>query len=280
MRYKVTRKDCQRVIGELIRIFKEVELSNEIDFLVYGTYFGKWRNGLSDLDGVLSFSKSFIDPQLRFKILAFQMKMRELYENIEFLKTGHFFADVFVLDKELVEDGRFMIYDKGFIDRIVNGQTKQAVLFGEDFVRKLNPVSLRHQDEFELAAGVQKLRNYLLFEIPKPVNIIDLNCAIGVTKFFKILPRTVAIILGESLISTIEEMTKLRNYLEEIDYSYLERFFEASFDPDFIVEHIRSWHEIGNEAFLDYLVCFEKVLQAVIKNESMLSLGGNRGINE
>lgn len=281
MDYKVTRNDCSLVIEELIRIFKTAGLENEISLLVYGSYFEVWNNGMSDLDAMIYFSQIPLGPPMRSKIQTLQSEIGRLYKKFKFLKNGHFFADVFVLDSLHGSDGRFMIFDQGFIDRILIGraqgikihtetQTKHSVLFGRDFVEDLNPVSLRHQDEFELAIGLCKLRNYLFFEIPRQE--VDLNYAKDIImKFFKILPRTVAIIIREPLINTPEVLKSLRDYFEDIDFAPLVNLWHKMKSRKLQEEYIRSWHKYGNSNFLKCLECYEKVLKKLVQHESMRS---------
>jgi len=282
MDYKITRKDCTLIIEELIKIFKKAGLDNEVSMLVYGTYYTVWRDGMSDFDAMIYFSRPLLDLSLRSKIQTLQSEISRLYKKFKFLKNGHFFADVFILDSFHGSDGRFMIFDQGFIDRILIGrsqgikihtetQTKHSIVFGSDFTENLNPVYLRHQDEFELAIGLCKLRNYLLFEIPKPQSHADLVYAKDAMKFFKILPRNTAIIIGEPLSRTIQELRALRNYFDNVDFGPLMHLEQKTKDKKSQEKYILGWHRRGNSDFIECLECYESILEKLVKKEPMRS---------
>lgn len=282
MDYKVTRNDCSLVIEELIRIFKTAGLDSEVSLLVYGTYYTVWRDGMSDLDAMIYFSHPLLDLSLRSKIQTLQSEIGQLYKKFKFLKNSHFFTDVFILDSFHCSDGRFMIFDQGFIDRILIGraqgikihtetQTKHSIVFGPDFVENLNPVSLRHQDEFEMAIGLWKLRNYLLFEIPKPQSHVDLSYAKDVMKFFKILPRNTAIIIGEPLARTMQELRTLRNYFDDVNFGPLIHLEQKTRNKKSQEKYILGWHRRGNSDFIECLKCYEGILEKLVKKEPMRS---------
>lgn len=287
MNYKITKDNCAAVISELIKSFISAELEGQVSLLVYGSYFSKWRDGVSDLDAMVYFHKTSLYETLLHKIALLQEKVGLIYKKFEFLKTGHFFSDVFVLDRLHGTDGRFLIYDKGFIDRMlfdrvrgakiqITTQTKYSVLFGDNFISELNPVSLRHQDEYDLTLALCKLRNYLFFEIPKGPAKMDFTLAKEMVKCFKILPRNISIILGEKMVTTPNALKSLRNYFMAINYEPLENLWEKNNDSDFQEEYLESWHEHNNVTFVKCLICYEETLQQLVANLSTRSLRSPR----
>ncbi len=280
-KHHTTRYDCEIVIGQLIKLCRDIGLEGTAGLLVYGSYFGTWRDGVSDLDGMLHLPTLPLDND---RLATFQSGIRRLYSQPEFswLEAENFFGDLFIIDGFFAADGRFLIFDRGFIERMLLGReadqtvhlktdTKHSVVWGEDFVRKLKPVALRHQDEFELAQGLHRLWNYLLFEIPKATGYCDVPLALQAVRFLKVLPRNVAIILREPMARTPQELGRLRSYLGEIDYGPLCRLWDAKTDPSDLERLVVSWHENGNTDFRDCLACYEQTLAAIVRHEPMRS---------
>ena len=206
-----------------------------------------------------------------------------MYNRLGFLKTNHFFSDVFILDRLHGTDGRFLVYDKGFVDRMlvdrirgakiqIMTQTKYSVLFGESFISELKPVSLRHQDEYDLTLALYKLRNYLFFEIPKEPSEMDPGLAKEMVKCFKILPRNVSIILGEKMVTSSNSLKNLRSYFENIDYEPLIDLVECDQSKEAQKNYVKSWHEPKNVSFMKCLQCYEKTLMALVANSPMRSM--------
>ncbi len=267
--YKLRKDDCRAVIEKLIEIFKETGLGDEVSFFVYGSYFDEWRDGLSDLDAILYFCHIPTEQFFRSKIEAFQSAMRSLYEELPFAKNEHFFADVFIQDAFHGSDGRFYIFDKEKTEGFKT-QNDAKMVFGRPFLNEIRPVSLRHEQEIELAHGLHWLRNYLFFEMPKGETPESLSKARNLLKFFRILPRRVSII-NDDVMTKTPDIFKKYDYLKHIDYSSLMVLWENTGDVDKLENFIKQWHEPGNTIFRDCWECFEKTLVALVKNTPMMS---------
>lgn len=268
--HKTTRNDCEKVIERLLKIFSKSGLKNKISFFVYGSYFERWREGLSDLDAMIYFS--FKDPLKclsQANVSELQAAVRDIYKEFPFTKTGHFFADVFILDELHGTDGRFFIFDKEKIDGFKT-QADAKLMLGQPFLNKLKPVSLRHEQEIELAHGLHNLRNYLFFEIPRGATPESLSKARGILKYFGILPRRVSIINGGPMIKT-PDVFKKYDYLKRIDYAPFMDFWENTSNPNKLEIFIKKWHKPNSDVFRKCLECFEKTLIALVKNTQMLS---------
>lgn len=269
--YPVTRDDCRKVIEGLTQALIDTSLGSEVDFFVYGSYFGSWRDGISDLDGILFFKQTLpISPSLRKKINYFQSAIAKLQEALPFLKNGHFLADLFVLDWLHATDGRFLVFDREWLE-VSKTQSDRKIVHGSDFIESFQPVALRNQNEFELATGLHKLRNYWFFEIPKKKEDINLARAQEALKFFKVLPRTISIILGRPMVKTPAEMVELDEFLTEIDLKPLVKLFEETTEPKKLTGYVKSWHG-EPETFSDCLQCFEKVLENLVCRQKSKSL--------
>src|SRR3989344_4151886 len=112
----VRREDCEEVVASLLAALRKAGLAEQISFAVYGSYFGSWRDGISDLDAIMYFHRSGLAlPELRTHIIDFQTAVRALYERFPFLAHSHFFTDVFVLDRFHAADCRFVVFDTDFM---------------------------------------------------------------------------------------------------------------------------------------------------------------------
>lgn len=281
MNYTVTKNDCRKVIERLNKIFDKVGLSDEVSFLVYGSHLGNWNNGISDIDGIIYFRRHLpFEAVMRPKIIALQKEIGKLYSEIDFLNDGHFFKDIFILDYLHIQDCRFVVFDKYFVpfnpDR-AGGFGKEVgykVCFGADFVDAVRPniVSLADSKELETAFGLQKLRNYLLFEIPRPVQSIDLDYQKEVAKSLKILPRNIKFILDEPGVVNPQNLSAVRSWLKDVDCRPLARFFEAHSSPAALKEFLSKWHDSEDNTFFEAWECYEKVLERVVKNSPMKSI--------
>lgn len=274
--HKITRKDCYLIIQKLLKAFRDTGLESVISFLVYGAYLGKWRNGLSDLDGIIYFpNRGPLDKDLRPAITEFQARIRQVYKESNALRYGHFFADIFVIDEFHGKDGRFMIFDrdfKVFDEKEVarrGSQTYRKLLCGRNFISHLRLLSLRSSTEQELALGLHKLRNYLFFEIPRQFSDDLFVQTAEVIKFLKILPRAITIILDEPIEKQPRNLSSVRGYLSHIDYEPLVRLWRQASEYEALLEVIRNWHRPGNEDFIKCLECYEQTLQAIVTHEPM-----------
>lgn len=267
--YKIKKNDCRLAIKGLNEILKEIGLEKEASFFVYGSYFGKWRDGLSDLDAIIFFNQLPINLYLTGKVKSFQSAVKKLYEKLPFTKYESFFDHVFILDKFHATDGRFFIFDKEKIDSF-RSKEKDGLVFGQPFLDKVRAVSLRHEQEMELAMGLHSLRNYLFFEIPKGGTFETLSKAKSILKYFRILPRRVSIINGGEMNSS-PDVFKQYNYLNDIDYSPFLTLWENTNDFDKLEFFIKQWYIPGNTIFKDCLECFEKTLVKMVQNTPMLS---------
>ena len=266
--HRITKKDCSFMIDFIVSALKKSGLANEVDFIVYGSYFETWRNGLSDLDGIFYFSKRApLDPDLRPKIKEFQGQITLLYEELPFLKAGQYLYDIFVFDSFHGSDGRFIMFDTDWINAFWQ-RASWRLVHGQMFMNKLKPVIWRNQNEFELALGLHKLRNYLLFEIPRsPVDIL-MPCAIDVSKFFKVLPRVATLITNKPMAKSLGELERI---FKNIDYSPFRELWEKTSNCDSQEAYFRRWHEPGNTAFIRCLECFEATLNSLVLHSHMRS---------
>lgn len=266
--HKITREDARFIIDYLIRALHEAELARDADFVVYGSYFEKWREGLSDVDGIFYFSDlPILNPSLRPKIQAFQSKIALLYDQLPFLKQGHFLYDIFILDSFHGKDGRFMIFDKDWINAFWK-DTAYEFMHGSRFINNLNPVLLRNQNEFELACGLHKLRNYLFFEIPRLPSEMSLFCTKDILKSLKVLPRVSTLIIGKPMAKNPQALT---DYFKGIDFNPLFNLWEKTSNHESLECYLKEWHEPGSKTFIDCLECFELTLTELVKNFPMRS---------
>lgn len=267
-KYWETKMDCAKVTDELVAILKQV-MGNEVDFLVYGAYLGIWRNGLSDLDGMIYFRNSMpLYPSTKSRMFELRAKISQLYEKFPFLKKGKFLADIFMLDYLHGSDGRFMIFDSGFFREL---KGKYNVVYGEDFIKKLNPVSLRMQEEFQLAIRIQRLRHYFIFETLRPAEEMSWGYAEEVLKYLRALARDITFILNNKMISDPRALIGLRSWLSHIDFLPIICLWENTNDPQSLDKYLESWHDAGRNVFIDCLECYEKTLEAVVRNSPMKS---------
>lgn len=267
---KLTQKDCEVVVERLVTAIEQAGFGNEASFFIYGSYFNRWRDGLSDLDGIFYFSKkSPLDPSQFSKIEAFQSALRDIYKEFSFTRIGHFFADVFIQDKFHGSDGRFYIFDKEKTDGF-KMEEDTGLIFGEPFLGDIKPVNLRHEQEIELAHGLHNLRNYLFFEIPRDVVPESLSKARSILKYFRILPRRVSIINGGPMKSTPDVLGEY-DYLKHINYAPFMNLWKNTNEIDKLENFIKQWNESSNTIFRDCMECFEKTLVALVENAPMLS---------
>ncbi|KKS80339.1 MAG: hypothetical protein UV54_C0009G0005 [Candidatus Beckwithbacteria bacterium GW2011_GWA2_43_10] len=261
MNYKTTKKDCELVIQRIIEIFGGVIAPSSFDLIVYGSYAtDNWRDGASDLDSILYFKQgSFSEIFSAQDIAKIQLGITELCEKMSFLQKANFFSDVFILDKFHGDDGRFVIYDKGFIHRLLVVNKNYSVVWGNDFLSLLSPVSLRHQEEFQLAIYLQEIRKFLIFEMPR-LSLLTIREIPEVYKFLKTLPRFVHIILGKPINSIKEGLDSLCKRFPDIDYDPLYKLEKAE----------RSKKSSFN--FIDCWQCYEKTLMALVANSPMRSV--------
>lgn len=260
--HKATREDCGKVIKALVKILNQSGLSENVDFIAYGSYYHKWHDGLSDLDGMFYFSKLPLDLSLREKIRTFQKEIGFLYKEMPFLKPGQFLYDIFILDSFHGSDGRFMIFDEDWIKAFWK-YTSWQLIHGNMFVDKLKPAAFRNQNEFELALGLHKLRNYWLFEIPRPPSEMSLEYAISILKFLKVLPRTTTIITGRPM---AQNPRLLEKYFKEINFAPLIALWEKTSTCESQKTYLQEWHKPNNNNFIACLECFEATLAELVKN--------------
>ncbi len=259
--HKITKQDCRFMIDFLVSALKKSGLGDEVDFVAYGSYFETWREGLSDLDGIFYFSKQPpLHPHIRPNIEAFQAQIALLYEELPFLKASQHLYDIFVFDSFHGHDGRFIMFDKDWIEAFWRYSAWQ-LMHGRMFVNKLKPVNWRNQNEFELAFGLHKLRNYLLFEIPRSPSDMLMPCAKSVSHFFKVLPRVATLITNRPMAKSLSELEQV---FEEIDYSPFHELWEKTSNYDSQEAYFKQWHEPGNTAFVRCLECFESTLTALV----------------
>lgn len=267
--HKITREDGDFIINRLVKILNKTGLGQEVDFAAYGSYFENWRDGLSDIDGIFCFSKRPpLHSDLEQKIKAFQAEIAILYEDLPFLKLDIYLYDIFILDQFNGQDGRFMMFDADWMETFWKYSARQIVHGSYSFLRNLNPVSFRNQNEFELALGLHKLRNYLFFEIPRLPSEMLLPYAKSVLKFFKVLPRATTIITHMPM---AKNLSALEQIFKNIDYSSLRKLWGKTSDYDMLDDYLREWHEPGNDSFIDCLKCFEATLEELVKNYPMRS---------
>ena len=98
MEKKLTKKDCEVIIERIKKGFISAGLEEDVSFLVYGSYFNVWLDGVSDLDGMFYFKRPFFDTPVA-SIEKFQTEIRKIYEVFPVLRNNNFMGDVFILDK-------------------------------------------------------------------------------------------------------------------------------------------------------------------------------------
>lgn len=266
--HKITRQDCREIVGYLAEALKKSGLGDEVDFIVYGSYLETWRDGVSDLDGIFYFrTRSPLHPSIRPHISTFQTLIALLYEQMPFLEPGKYIYDLFILDSFHGADGRFVIFDKEFIGNFRRWRPWELV-HGSCFFDQLRPVSFRNQNEFELAVGLHKLRNYLLFEIPHSPSAMSPAYAKAVLHFLKVLPMDVAINANEP---GTKDPSVLERMFAHIDYRPLQELRRCTADPDAQEACLKAWHEPGNTQFIDCVSCYELTLNELVSRFPMQS---------
>lgn len=271
--HRITKEDCQRVLNHLVKTLITTGLESEIDFLVYGSFYDVWRDGLSDLDGIFYFKQhSPADPVLHKHILFFQSEMHRLYKEMPFLETG-FLTDIFIIDFFHSSDGRFVFpLDKDWIE-VFWKYTRFKFVHGSEFINSVTTVSLRNQNEMELAIGLSKLRNYLLFELPRSVETMSMAYAKEIIKFFKVLPRTTTIILDQPMLRQPDNLNSTWAHFQHIDFEPLVKLCRLTATYDDTINYLQFWHTTeGRQHFLECLRCFEKVLEALVSHSSQRSV--------
>lgn len=267
--HKITKQDCRFMIDFIVNALKKSGLADEVDFIVYGSYFETWRDGLSDLDGIFYFSKRApLHLDLRPKIETFQTQITLLYEELPFLKTSQYLYDIFVFDSLHGSDGRFIMFDTDWINAFWQ-RTSWRLVHGRMFMNKLKPVTWRNQNEFELALGLHKLRNYLLFEIPRSPSDMLMPCAKSVSHFFKILPRVTTLITNKPMAKSLLELERA---FKNIDYGPFRELWKKTSNYDSQEVYFRHWHEPGDNTFIRCLECFEATLNSLMLHSQMKSL--------
>lgn len=265
-RYKITRRDCEMVLQGTVSILKKIFHADNFGMLAYGGYAGKWANGLSDLDAMLYFKHILLSSAIFVnRVQKFQLEMARLFEEINFLRTSNFFADVFIFDKMHGCDGRFLCLDKGFIERLLVINKNYEMIHGKFFLGDLDPVSLRQQEEFDLSVGLHKIRNYLFFEIPRLTNQQPVPQTKDVFKFLKVLPRSASIVLGKPINPIKEGLDFLSELFPIIDYAPLYQLYYASINCEALDAYLTSWHKPENRIFIDCWRCYETTLYMMLK---------------
>lgn len=266
-KHLITRQDCTNIIHKITNSLCRFTTKTAVDFLIYGSCHSEWRDGLSDLDGILYFrDKRPSHPAIRDAFFNFQHSLALMYEEINFLSPD-FFADIFIIDELHGSDGRFMVLDKGFLER---PNYYQEVL-GVNFLNKLRGVSLRNQDEFYLSHGLHKLRNYLMFETPINVSRMSLGSAKDALKYLLVLPREASKVLGVPTFRFPDAVTVLQSFFPNINYDSIWKLKEKSLNYNALMYCLRSWHEKGNDEFINAVECFELTLSSIVVKNAMIS---------
>jgi hypothetical protein len=266
--FLATKNDCERVIESLISIIEESFPKLKFSFMVYGSYLREWRIGLSDLDGIIYFHESpFSEIVNSSSFKKLRLLMSALYSDMPFLKNTGFLSDVRILDQLHGRDGRFMIHDATSFKMFLT-PGNYAIVHGEDFIPKLNPMSLFNFDEFDLASAMQCLRKYLFFELPKKGEYISIIERKNAFKFFRTLPRITSKLLGEPIDSIPEAINLLCHYFPNIDYEVLREmdYFAQHFWE--LEELLNSWHygDRGFGMFILGWLCHEQTLEALVNS--------------
>lgn len=272
MDYKITIKDCKNAVRELTELLAKILPPSSFDLIVYGSYAtGNWRDGLSDMDAILYFNEGPFHQLTLRQIREIQLGVMNIYEKSSFLREADFFVDTFVVDKLHGGDGRFMIYDEDFVQRLLVVNKNYSVAWGGNFLSSLSPVRLRHQEEFQMAMYLQEIRKFLLFKIPW-LFFQDTRPEVPeVYKFFKTLPRFVHIILGEPINSIKEGLDALAERFHNIDYTPLYKLREAEKDYNSLQGYLRSWYAPCNPDFIVCWLCYEQTLAALVAETPMRS---------
>lgn len=262
--FPVTKDDCRKIIDALIAIVQMSFPDTPFSFMAYGSYLRKWRVGLSDLDGIIYFHESpFSEIATSPALERLRLRMRVLYQEMPFLKASGFLADVRILDRFHGRDGRFVVHDAdSFRMFLVPG--RYAIVHGNDFVPSLRPMSLYNLDEFDLASGLQCLRKYLFFELPKTGGDISINERKNALKFLRTLPRIVSKILEKPADPIYEGLDLLSRHFPGIDYQPLRDLDTIAQDYDQLENFLTSWHGSGAESFINCWRCHEKTLEALV----------------
>lgn len=262
----ISRDQCARVIEDLLGIFKKILPHRLASFLVYGTFLGQWRPGLSDLDSMLYFKGSFLDISKVILSGELQSGLKELYQEFPFLGDGNFFSDVFIMDELHGHDGRFMVHDADSFNMFfIPFPERYRIMHGYDFLSELKPMSLRNQDELYLSGGLQMIRNYLLFELPKPIGGDSSFAQKESVKLFRVLPRIVSKIVEEPRDPIPEGIALLEVRFPEIDYRPLRQLWETSREYYSQKRFFETMHDAGKQLFLDCWLCYEETLAQLVK---------------
>lgn len=268
----LTVHTAERVLDYLIESLFKAGLDKEVDFLVYGSIYGDWRDGLSDLDGVMFFKNhSPTDAVLRESLNELQKRIKKLYTGFPNIKTG-FLTDIFVVDGFHSQDGRFVFpFDDDWV-RVFWKDTLFKFIHGSRFVDSIKTVSLRNQNEFELAMGLSVLRNYLLFELPRTPETMSISYAKNILKFFKVLPRTSTIILGLPMSRQPNDLNNAWGHFSQIDFSPLISMSQQTAEYSGTIQYLKLWHtNSGRKHFTECLYCFEQTLKALVHHAPMRS---------
>lgn len=270
--FPVTKNDCKMVIKALIKILQRSFPDTPFSFMVYGSYLQKWRVGLSDLDGIIYFHESpFSEITSSFALERLWSGIKTLYQEMPFLKTSEFLADVRILDQLHGQDGRFMIHD-ALSFRMFLTPDRYAIVHGIDFVPDLRPMSLYNLDEFDLACALQCLRKYLFFELPKTYDEISKNEQKKALKYLRTLPRIVSKILEEPADPLPKGLNLLSQRFPYINYRPLRNLNMIAQDYDKLENFLISWHESNAESFVACWRCHDKTLDALIAEMRAKSL--------
>ncbi len=261
----VSKTDCENVVKKLVAIL-EVFIPKKFDLIAYGSYAENWRDDFSDLDAILYFKNGLL-PEIvsTIQIHQIQRALARLYEEITFLKKSNFFADVFILDEFHGADGRFMIYDTGFIHRLLVTNKNYSIVWGNNFLKNLSPVSLRHQEEFQLSMYLQEIRNYLIFEIPRLAFNPHLYSQ-KIYKYFATLPRFASIVLGSPINRIKDGLDFFARRFPYIDYKPLDELhFWESKGREALHKYLANWSALGNCLLIDCWRCYELTLAAIAR---------------
>lgn len=265
-----TQEDCRLLIDSLVKIFKKSGFDQEVDFLVYGSYFENWRDGLSDLDATLYFSQlPPTHPANLPKIKKFQGEMAKLFEELPYLKRGNYFADVFIFDCLHAADGRFVIHDRYFVKSLF-ADVPYKVMHGSLCMHNWNLISLRHQYELWLGFGLHRLRNYLLFEIPLSPDVMSITRAKEVLKFFRVLPRMVTLLLDRPMAKCLGDLTDI-DLFNSVDFTPYVELWNKTLTRLTTDNYLHEWHEPNNDSFVKCWECYEKALMILVERVPMKS---------
>ncbi len=267
---KFTKKDCEKAISRIVKIFGKSLGDSSFSFMVYGSYINTWRNGMSDIDGIIYFKKtSFLKILSDKNLKKIHLNLRNLYKKIPFSKTPGFLSDIRVLDSIHGSDGRFMIHDSLSFKTLLTPD-KVLMIHGNNFTKDLNPVSLFNLDEFNLAMGLQSLRNYLIFELAKTKTEASKGADENALKTLRVLPRIATKMLGESSYSISDGLDTLQRHFPKINYQPLRDINNIVEDYAKLDKYLASWHDTGVESFINCWRCYEETLISLMTTLPML----------